>query len=121
MVNSGKFILVDRNKIESILNEQSILISGIISDESATSLGKMLGVQLAIFGTLNDIHHEKNVTLDASLKIIDVKTGEIIVMKNDLGGGRASLCEVSNAKYKMQDGDIIKNSGKYCCSHLQVL
>ena len=91
LVNSEKFILVDRNKIESIMQEQSIQQTGIISDQSATSLGKLLGVQLAIFGSLNDIFQEADwvtnegkVSLDAGLKIIDIKTGEIVLAENEL-------------------------------------
>ena len=91
LVKSEKFILVDRNKIESIMQEQSIQQTGIISDQSATTLGKLLGVQLAIFGSLNDIFQESDwvtnegkVSLDAGLKIIDIKTGEIVLAENEL-------------------------------------
>ena len=91
LVNSEKFILVDRNKIESIMQEQSIQQTGIISDQSATTLGKLLGVQLAIFGSLNDIFQESDwvtnegkVSLDAGLKIIDIKTAEIVLAENEL-------------------------------------
>ena len=84
LVNSEKFILVDRNKIESIMQEQSIQQTGLISDQSATSLGKLLGVQLAIFGSINDIYQENRVSLDAGIKIIDIKTGEIVVSENKL-------------------------------------
>ena len=84
LVNSDKFILVDRNKIESIMQEQSIQKTGIISEQSATSLGKLLGVQLAIFGSINDIYQENRVSLDAGIKIIDIKTGEIVVSENKL-------------------------------------
>ena len=91
LVNSDKFILVDRNKIESIMEEQSIQQTGLITDQSATSLGKLLGVQLAIFGTLNDVFQEGDwvtseikVSLDAYIKIIDIKTGEIVLSENQL-------------------------------------
>jgi hypothetical protein len=110
LVNSEKFVLVDRNKIESIMQEQSIQQTGLISDQSATSLGKLFGVQLAIFGTINDIYHESRVSLDAGLKIIDIKTREIVVSENKLISVPFSITENSGISREAISKVIIKTA-----------
>ena len=43
-----------------------------------------------------------------SFGFVESFSGEVIIMKNDLGGGKASLCEVTNSKYVMNNGDVVK-------------
>ena len=52
LVKSNDFTVIDRQQINSLIKEQGFQRSGIITDQTAVSLGKMLGVQLGIFGTI---------------------------------------------------------------------
>ena len=54
LVNSKKFIIVDRKNLDLIKQEMHLQLSGDVSDESIQSIGKMLGAQSIISGTFSD-------------------------------------------------------------------
>ena len=68
------YILIDRNSMNEILVEQGLTQSGCISSECAVEVGKLLGVQQMINGTLSSLG--SLYLLD--INIIDVSTGKII-------------------------------------------
>lgn len=74
-VKSGKLVVVDRKDIEVIKKELTFQLSGEVSDESAQSIGKMLGAQIIITGTLDD-------TRLLRLKAIAVETARILAMES---------------------------------------
>jgi tRNA A37 threonylcarbamoyladenosine biosynthesis protein TsaE len=43
-----------------------------------------------------------------SFGFVESFSGEVIVIKNDLGSGKASLCEITNSKHVMNNGDMVK-------------
>ncbi len=98
-VPTNVFSLIERNQIDKILQEQGLSVSGAIDESQAAQIGKLLGVDAIVFGTLAYNHndetytrtHEKkdgtkvttyyrNRTLNASasMKIVSIETGEIL-------------------------------------------
>ena len=75
MVKAG-FRLVDRQQIERIRNEQQLQLSGEFDDNSAVSIGKMVGASSVI--VINVSYADKSGRL--TLKALDVQTAEIIAM-----------------------------------------
>jgi len=73
-VNSGKLVVVDRSDIEKIRKELTFQLSGDVSDESAQSIGKMLGAQIIITSTLDDMRILR-------VKAIAVETARILGME----------------------------------------
>jgi TolB-like protein len=65
--------LVDRNRMTEILEEQGFQQSGCISSECAVEVGKLLGVQKMITGTISKLGELYVI----DLQLIDVATGEI--------------------------------------------
>jgi TolB-like protein len=53
LVKDGKLTVVDRNELELLQREINFQLSGEVSDESAQSIGKKLGAQTIISGSLN--------------------------------------------------------------------
>ena len=73
LVNMGNYKVVERSRMEEILNEQGLQQSGCTSDECVVEVGKLLGVQKMLagsFGKFGNVY-----TLE--LRIIDVQTGKI--------------------------------------------
>ncbi|MGK5091703.1 SUMF1/EgtB/PvdO family nonheme iron enzyme [Deltaproteobacteria bacterium TL4] len=69
-LNSRRFKVTDRSKLQLLLKEQRIQLSEIVSPNEYKELGKILGVQVFVYGTQYD---------DALiLKAIDVQTSAII-------------------------------------------
>jgi len=55
IINGGKLTVVDRKNLSIIQQEINFQMSGDVSDESAQSIGKMLGAHTIISGTIEDI------------------------------------------------------------------
>jgi TolB-like protein len=55
LVNSRAVTVVDRKDLDKVRAELQFNLSGEVSDESAQSIGKMLGAQSVITGTLTDL------------------------------------------------------------------
>jgi TolB-like protein len=71
---SKRFKIVDRNSLDAIRVEQQFQASGDVSDESAHSIGNMLGANIVITGNISGTGTSRRVTL----KALDVETAEII-------------------------------------------
>ena len=85
---SKQFILVERNQMEEILNEQAFQMSGCVSDECVVEVGKLLGVHLMVAGSVGKIGK----LYTCSARIIDVSEGKIIAIATlDQGGGIEDL------------------------------
>lgn len=50
IVQTGRFRLIDRSKLQLILREQKFNLSGMVSQDTYKTLGKLLGVDLFIYG-----------------------------------------------------------------------
>ena len=79
LVNSGQYRIVDRGSIETIRSEQNFQMSGDVSDESAVSIGQMLGANIVITGSINETATSKVLTV----KALDVRTAQIITMERE--------------------------------------
>lgn len=74
LVNTGAFIVLEREQMDEILNEQGFQQSGCVSDECLVEIGRMVGVQEMVGGSIGKIG--STYTLD--LRIIDVQSGRIM-------------------------------------------
>ena len=55
LVNGRKLTVVDRKELDLIRQEENFQLSGEVSDESAQSIGKKLGAQLIVSGSINAV------------------------------------------------------------------
>ena len=92
------FTIIERNRLSQVLNEQKMNQSGIVNDNQAVEVGKILGIDVMIIGTISfEAKDEEStnrykdgsvsyctkriVSTEARMKIISVKTGQIIGTK----------------------------------------
>jgi len=86
LVNAGNFSMVDRQNIDKARNELNFIMSGEVSDESAQSIGRFLGAQVVIFGSIEPLGN----IIRFRVRAIMVESGEILgvdtrnVAKNDI-------------------------------------
>jgi TolB-like protein len=76
LVESGKFTVVDRRRLDDIRRERNFQLSGDVGDDSAVSIGSMMGANVVIVGSITTTASGGRITI----KALDVKTGEVIVM-----------------------------------------
>jgi TolB-like protein len=77
LVNNDKFIVVERSELNALEKEQLYQLSGAESDETAVSLGKQLGTQFIISGSMLPLGDKYSLRL----KVINVETAQIMGTK----------------------------------------
>jgi TolB-like protein len=87
MVREGRFDVVERRMLEKILGEQKLAMSGVVDANSATQIGKLLGVKVIISGSVMKL---KEVT-EINARIIDVESASIIAAENIKSAATARL------------------------------
>ncbi len=74
--------VIERNKMDFLLDEVKLSQEGITSQSAAIKVGKMLGAQLMVFGTISQIddRHARMVA-----KVVKVETSEIVASVDQEG------------------------------------
>jgi hypothetical protein len=75
IVGGRKLVVVDRANLDKIRAEQGFQLSGEVDDESAKSIGKLLGAGAIVTGSLTDLGDVYNLTL----KAINIETATVAV------------------------------------------
>jgi hypothetical protein len=75
IVSSGKLVVVDRANLDKVREEQGFQLSGEVDDESAKSIGKLLGAGAIVTGSLADLGDVYSLTL----KAINIETATVAV------------------------------------------
>jgi len=79
LVNSRKFRIVDRRRLDQIRREQNFQLSGEVSDDSAVSIGNLLGATIVITGEISGSGRSQRLTI----KALDVRSGQILAMTRE--------------------------------------
>ena len=67
IVKSRAFRVIDRSKLKLILNEQQFNLSGMVTNDTYKELGKLMGVDLFIYGRIyNDVIIMKAIDVESS-------------------------------------------------------
>jgi curli biogenesis system outer membrane secretion channel CsgG len=60
LVKSGKFIVIERQDLDKVLDEQRLGASGVITAETAPAMGKVLGVDMVVVGSVSELGTKKS-------------------------------------------------------------
>lgn len=74
--------VVERNKMDFLLDELKRTEAGITSDAAAVKIGKMLGAKLMVFGTISQIDDR---TARMVAKVVEVETSRIVTSVDEEG------------------------------------
>lgn len=103
MMSTGYFKVIERSELQKILEEQRLGLSGIIDDETAQQVGRILGVEGIVIGTVGEYGQKVAFgsfssgmvsVVAISLRLICVETGEIIWSANVSGSSPKSRAEL---------------------------
>ncbi len=92
------YSVVERSRLESVLDEQSMTDVGLVDDAQAARIGQLLGIDAMLHGEVSDSRQDRQVveyhtinkikvkvvctvrelTLSANIRIVDARTGEIL-------------------------------------------
>jgi hypothetical protein len=86
LVVSGRFTVLDRSNIESVLKEREFQVSGMVSDQDVVTAGKYLGADFVVVAKVQKVSE----TYFISAKMIAIKTGVIANQTSAQGEGKLS-------------------------------
>ena len=98
LVQSNQFSVIERQKLQAILQEQALGASGAVQASTAAKIGKLLGVQLIFTGSITAFSIKKTggsiagfgasvskAESKLDVRMIDVTTGEILLVATGAG------------------------------------
>ena len=74
LINTGRFAVIERGRMQDILAEQGLQLSGCTSDECVIEAGRLLGVEQMVAGSVGRVGR----TYSVILRRIDVQSGQIL-------------------------------------------
>jgi TolB-like protein len=115
LFNTGRFMVVERQKIQKILEEQKLQMSGLTDTDQAAEIGRLLNVRKIMIGTVNRLGG----THIINTRIVDVQSGlvELAVAVESKGGEERLPDSVTELALKISykiglEGSIIRISGE---------
>jgi TolB-like protein len=79
LVQSGQYIVVERTKLDTILKEQALADSGLLDEQSASKVGKLVSADIILTGTFA----KRGKHWKVNLRLVDVSTGIILSAINE--------------------------------------
>jgi len=120
LVKSGKYRVVERQEMESIMQEQKLGLTGLLTPESAAQAGKLLGVELAVMGAVTEYglseskkggrfggiglglkKHSAVIAVDC--RLVNTSTGEIIVAESIRKKVSSQGIEIDTKKFSYEN------------------
>jgi len=77
-VKAGRFDVIERRMLKKILGEQQLGLSGALDNESVTELGKLLGVEVIISGSVMKFQD----VLEVNARVMDVESASILAAES---------------------------------------
>jgi curli biogenesis system outer membrane secretion channel CsgG len=101
LVKSGKFIVVERDKINKIMEEQKLGESGAIDPATAAKVGRILGLNAIVTGSISQFgvksegkdfivsqSKQQIVECTVDIRVVDAETGQVLLADSGKGIAR---------------------------------
>lgn len=101
LVQTGKYTVLERRELASILQEQNLGASGAVTGATAAKVGKLLGVQLILTGSITAFSVKRtsiglrgiggsysNAESKVDARLVNTETGEVMVVATGQGNKR---------------------------------
>ena len=87
LIETGKYIIIERGMLKQILEEQKLNLSGIIDPKEAVGIGKILGAKLVAVGSV--VKLGESYTLN--IRFVNVESGEVTSGKKLTAGSKEEI------------------------------
>lgn len=98
LVKSGKFIVVERDKLDKLMEEQKLGQSGVIDSNTAAKVGKILGLNAIVTGSISQFgvksegkdfivsqSKQQIVECTVDVRVVDADTGQVLLADSGKG------------------------------------
>jgi curli biogenesis system outer membrane secretion channel CsgG len=143
LVKSGKYTVIERQEIQSLMDEQNLGMTGRVTEQSAAQIGKLLGVELALVGAVTEFGYtqgekggrfggfgvglkNQKATVAVDVRFINTSTGEIIAAENirkeeSSGGISVSTPQIDFNNQNDFDNSIVGKATRACIEDIMGL
>ncbi len=109
LVNTGRFIVVERERLQDVIKEQDLVASGRISKETGAKTGRIIGAQIMVYGAVTEFEAGergggfafgykgigigvggKKAHVGIDLKVYDTTTSQVLASKRAVGNASSS-------------------------------
>jgi len=103
LAKTGKFVVVERDKLDKIMEEQKLQATGIIDSRTVVEVGKILGLNAIVTGAVSQfgvktggseylLVQSKRQTAEATvdIRIVDAETGQVLYADSGKGVAKSS-------------------------------
>jgi curli biogenesis system outer membrane secretion channel CsgG len=126
LVDSGIYRVMERSKLDAILQEQNLGESGRVDAGTAAKIGKLLGVEAILIGSITQFNVDEKssgfsfgglfgnsgkkslANVQITARLVDTETGEIIATSQ--GKGEADQKSGSTTVFGIGGGDSVSNN-----------
>jgi curli biogenesis system outer membrane secretion channel CsgG len=105
LVETDRYLVIERSELDEVLKEQGLGQSGAVTPQSAAQVGKLLGIEVMITGSVTEFGEKKSevggglgslsgfnigvstktARVAVDIRMVNVNTGEIIAAKSAVG------------------------------------
>ncbi|MGY6528568.1 MAG: CsgG/HfaB family protein [Cyanobacterium sp.] len=110
LLESGKYSVIERSRLEDVINEQNLGASGMVNPATAAQIGRLLGVELIMVGSITQFdlqergtgfglfgvslgNQTKKALVTLNTRLINTTTGEIVMGAE----GKAEVSQVDGS------------------------
>ena len=103
LVKTGKFIVVEREKMAKLMDEQKLGFTGAVDSNTAAQLGKVLGLNAIVTGAISNFgtrttwsdylvtqSKRQEATCTVDIRVVDAETGQIMLADSGKGVSKVS-------------------------------
>ena len=103
LVKTGKFIVVERDKMNKLMEEQKLGLTGAIDARTAAQMGKILGLNAIVTGAISNFgtrttgsdyllaqSKRQEATCTVDVRVVDAETGQILYADSGKGVSKVS-------------------------------
>jgi curli biogenesis system outer membrane secretion channel CsgG len=127
LVQTGTYSVIERSQLEAILKEQDLGASGRVDASTAAEIGRILGVQAVIIGSITQFDLERKESgggafgvsvsndeteayVKLSARVVNTTTAEIMMVAE--GNGKADQSDNTTSVFGIGGGSSTDNEGK---------
>lgn len=118
LVNSNRFELVERNKIDRVFQEQALQLTGAVDEAKVVEVGKLLGAEAVVFGSVTSVSQTEidkfaydvlKTEVSIDVRAVSVATGKILLSESATGIAEHKL--IKTASGTVVSGSLDDRSG----------
>jgi len=114
LAKTRQFNMINRSRISQVLDEQKLQISGMVDAATAVQIGKLLGAQVIITGSITEmgcsavsiIAQIASCRASIDVQVINVETAEIITAETGTGKSSAIIHYDANKGIASRDAEL---------------